>query len=276
MLYGNRKKIVTNDIKVGGKYKHCILLGGNGSGKSAGGIKATLMNTGIAISTGIAFATKIKIEEPPCIIIHHANPADKLVEGLSRFQAEVTDYQKLIEVLKKYSLPILIGLDETMQSTVPKEGSNLLLCELLRLDEFGNTSLIVSSHFRRLNDYCKKMNLNQFKFMSTEYKKGVGFTFKIKNGLNDNPASVYTLQDMNFDQPTFNKFIKILSEDPTYEFKHKLPGYRKKQIKRKIGKTLLWLFWLILLFGLLGAGFFFSRRFKINIKIETRERGSQK
>ena len=272
MLYGSKKKIAKNNIIIGEENKSCIVMGPNASGKSVF-LQSAGMNTVTAAGMGIGFASSIYIDVLPQLIIFDANASDNIIAGKSLFQEEAIRYEKLLAIIQQYNLSTFVIFDEKLGSTIPKEAVYLLTAMLTVLDKEKGTTMLISSHFREIYGVFEKMGLDQFKFMSTEYVKGEGFTFKVKDGLSQHPSAVYTLMDMKFHKETFNKFIKMLHQDPTYQFKSKLPGYKKIKQKKRISKTLRFLLYIMLILGLLGLGFLFFRRFKIIVKFEDRKEG---
>ncbi|MEM9737996.1 MAG: hypothetical protein AAF770_02800 [Bacteroidota bacterium] len=273
MLYNKKKPIVKNNISLGGQHKNGFITGPNGSGKSVY-IKGISTNVIATLGMGISFASKATIHVMPHLIIFDANASDDIIAGKSLFQEEAGRYETLLTTIKKYNFPMLIIFDEKLGSTIPKEAMALLTSMLITLDQEKGTTLLVSSHFREIYHLFKKMKLSQFKFMSTEYQKGKGLTFKIKDGTSEDPSSVYTLMDLNFHKKTFNRFISILNQDSTYSFKHKLPGYKK--IKHgKASKLLRVLFYFLLVLLLLGLAFFFVRRYQIQITMKVQKRSDK-
>lgn len=239
--------------------------GQNGSGKS------TLL-MGIAHSLVISNVFEIAFAQKA-----HTVYLDKLrflggasgdmADGKSSFMENVAVMNKSIKeaeaMYKAGEKAVIIGDEFMGGKTIHREAVAIQYPYWKYLQSFPNLLSIIATHDIELFAIAKKEKYYGFEHYTTEYDRHSGkFTYKVKPGSIDKPASIYVLQNMGFPQKLLKETINLLKKDADYPFRHLLPG-EESRISINV-----WIDIFIMLFFVIGGLIIMYRRARLASKEE--------
>jgi DNA mismatch repair ATPase MutS len=197
------KQVVANDVTLGGTSPNTIIMtGANTAGKST--FLTSVVGAGwLGSHLGVAPAEKAKI--PLSLLpILSTNPKDDIANGVSLFQAEVSNAVEIKNWVKNSDKNCLLVFDELFKGTREKEASVLAQRYLETIKKICPTCTgIFSTHFEGVAGLEKK-DPQSFKNYHVEaYKDEQGNiirTFKLKQGVNTtNLVAAIAAQQLGID-----------------------------------------------------------------------------
>ncbi len=145
LLLQKEKKVVSNDVKLGGQDRTLVITGPNTGGKTVLlkqlGLVALMVRTGLLIPAKIG--SKVPIFKRVWADI---GDEQSLTQSLSTFSSHM---QNIVEIVSTANKRVLILLDEIGVGTDPKEGAALARAVLEHLNQSGAIT-VTTTHYGEL------------------------------------------------------------------------------------------------------------------------------
>ena len=211
------KEPTTNNLKLKNKKTTLILTGPNAGGKSTF-VKTLIINAIFTQTFGISFSKKWVVKQPFVYIDTFFSVPD--VEGhTSLFEAEMNKCKSLLKNmdLLKYqkqkhpelNISSLIGLDEIFSSTNYKEGYSATYSIIKYIStNIPDLLCLLTTHFTELTKLQKEIpdyiSNYYFDIIKNEQNKIIGYTFKLKRGINSSFVAIDILEKNGYSEQILN------------------------------------------------------------------------
>ena len=149
-------------------------------------------------------------------------------EGRSSFMENVRVIKKSVEEVEALcrggGCGVIISDEFMGGKTVHKESVAIQYPYWKFLSGFDNLLSVVATHDIELFDIAREEKHTGFDYYTMEYNVGDGFTYRVKRGAIDKPASIYVLRDMGFPSKLLGESVALLSKDSSYRFRESFGG----------------------------------------------------
>jgi hypothetical protein len=169
---------VRNDAALAGDRKVLLVSGSNMSGKSTL-LRAVGLNVVLAMAGAPVRAIQLRLT--PLRVGASIRVNDSLMEGSSRFYAEITRLRQILSAASG-ELPLLFLLDELLQGTNSKDrriGAEGMVRALLKRGAIG----FVSTHDLALTDIGSEGHLHNVHFQDDLVNGKMTFDYKLRDGV---------------------------------------------------------------------------------------------
>lgn len=171
---------VGNDISLASGMKNIVLTGANASGKSTI-LRSIALASLMSQTVGAAYCSAIAVKPVQTINSHMCVP-DDILQGKSRFQAEMANIGEIVAIAES-GQPCMIVIDELFSSTTASQSVVCLDGVLRRLSDFKHCMFALATHhdvsFEGVRRYMMETSADSF-----EHK------YKMVSGIN----SVYNAE----------------------------------------------------------------------------------
>lgn len=193
------RKVVTNDLEMGGLVPANILLTGSNTGGKSTNLKTILLAILMAQTFGIAPAAEMTLA-PFHYFGCYLHIQDDLAAGNSLFKAEVKRAQSIIERVKALASGqfAFLVIDELFTGTAAEKGQKAAYKMAKHLLENPSLSFIFATHFGGLTGMEKQFpnSIRNFKIDVYKDEKGnLVRPYKIEQGVSDQNVADQILQE---------------------------------------------------------------------------------
>lgn len=196
------EKPVSNSIAI--EKKGVVLTGTNMSGKST---FLRMIGINVLFAQTFYFTLSSKYEAPFLNIVTSISPKDDVTSGKSYYLAEVEAILRIINASDDKVKPLCI-IDEIFRGTNPIERISSSMAILNYINKRDAITL-VATHDKELTDLLK--NSYDFYYFSedVDYKKGLSFDYKIKQGVVKSRNAIKLLEYVGYPREIIEEAINL-------------------------------------------------------------------
>lgn len=193
---------VSNSIAI--EKKGVVLTGTNMSGKST---FLRMIGINVLFAQTFYFTLSSKYEAPFLNIVTSISPKDDVTSGKSYYLAEVEAILRIINASDDKVKPLCI-IDEIFRGTNPIERISSSMAILNYINKRDAITL-VATHDKELTDSLK--NSYNFYYFSedVDYKKGLSFDYKIKQGVVKSRNAIKLLEYVGYPREIIEEAINL-------------------------------------------------------------------
>lgn len=201
------KKVVKNDIDIGGDFKNAILTGPNAGGKSTF-VKNILINSILCQTVGLCIAKFGEIT-PFHIINSQINIPDcKGYESL--FEAEMYRCKSKLDQLRNNSGRFsLFIMDEIFNSTNPVEGIAGAYAIAKKMSEYPDCVLMLTTHYIYLTKLHKFGRFINYKMNVIKDNDTITYPYQLSQGVSRQYIALDLLKKNGFDEDIIDEALMI-------------------------------------------------------------------